>query len=50
MGIDQEDEAGAEGVRRADQIAQIHGLGDAFGADAEIAAHAFYVAAGATAR
>jgi hypothetical protein len=44
------DEAGAEGVRRADQIAQINGLADAFRADAELSAHAFYVAAAAAAR
>ena len=37
--IDQEHEAGAEGVRRADQIAQVHGLADALRPDAEIAAH-----------
>ena len=32
-------------MRRADQVAQVHGLADAFRPDAEIAAHEFYVAA-----
>jgi hypothetical protein len=43
MGIDQEHEAGAEGVRRADQIAEVHRLADALGADPEIAAHRFFL-------
>jgi hypothetical protein len=37
-------------VRRADQVAQVHGLADAFRPDAEIAAHEFYVAPGGTPR
>jgi hypothetical protein len=39
MGIDQEHEASAEGMGRADQVAQVHGLADPFRPDAEIAAH-----------
>ena len=39
VGIDQEDEAGAERVRRADQVAEVHRLADALGADREKAAH-----------
>ena len=38
VGADGEDEARAEGVRRAQQIAEIDGLGDALHADGEIAA------------
>jgi hypothetical protein len=36
---DQEDEARPEGVRRADQVAEVHGLADALGADREEATH-----------
>jgi hypothetical protein len=44
MGIDEKREARPEGVRRADQVAQVHGLADPFRSDAETAAHEFYVA------
>ena len=49
MGIHEKHEARAERVRRADQIAEVHRLADALGADPEIAAHEFYVAAGVAA-
>jgi hypothetical protein len=39
MGIDQKHETRPEGMRRADQVAQVHGLADSFRPDAEIAAH-----------
>jgi hypothetical protein len=50
MGIDHEHEARAEGMGRADQVAQVHGLADPFRPDAEIAAHEFYVARAGAAR
>ncbi len=34
-----EEEGGPEGMRRAQQVAQVHGLADALDADSEIAAH-----------
>ena len=39
FGLDGEGEGGAEGVGRPHEVAKVHGLGNAFGSDAEIAAH-----------
>jgi len=38
-GFDREEEVGAEGMRRAHQGAQVHGLADSLGTDGEVAAH-----------